>query len=458
LQGHSYQPFYQTIPTPLRRVDAVIFIEHVARELDIACILKHLLWEKYRHTVAVYPLFGSAGRIERRVEPRVVVLPYCYSAVDHGIRDILPGWTERMIFNLAFEQIYSKANLRLKAPRDKFAREKVYHHAWGEFYSDFLRNSGVPQERVFVNGNPTYALYSPPYSAYYPSRTQLSQKYGLDLNKQWIFVPENYGAAFFSEGKINLYARFGYQKNEAVHYKQYAHKSLQEVILWCQRLAMEPNIELIVRPRPATPQKEFLTFCREVLGQTLPRFHVIKHGSVREWILASDVVASSYSTSLIEAAIAKKELFMFLPFEIPDFLEAEWYSLVEKITSLEEFLSKIKSPHRTGSSWLHLRDWAVKRMMGVPDPIAGLVDILHALIEKSTPYSGPCPAESDGQRSMTSPISSSLVTLAQLGYLSVLDKFRSILSSDTKDEGHELDRLSRLQVYRNTSKWSRVLH
>lgn len=441
----------------MKRVDAVILIEHVARELDIACILKHLLWKKYRHTVDVYPLFGSAGRVARRVEPRVVVLPYCYSAVDHGIRDILPDWQERMIFNLAFEQIYSKANLRLKAPRDEFARTKVCHHAWGEFYSDFLRSNGVPEERIFVNGNPTYALYSPPYSVFYPSRSILSQKYGLDLKKQWIFVPENYGAAFFSEGKINLYAKYGYQKNEAVHYKQFAHKSLQEVILWCQRLAMEPNIELIMRPRPATPQEQFLTFCREVLGQPLPRFHVIKHGSVREWILASDVVVSSYSTSLIEAAIAKKELFMFLPFELPDFLDAEWYSLVEKITSLEGFLSKVKSPLRTGCSWLHLRDWAVKRMMGVPDPIAGLVDILHGLIAQSTSHSGPCPAESDGQRSTTSHLSSPLVTLAQHGFLSVMDKFRSILGSDTKDEGHELDRFSRLQVYRNTSKWSRVL-
>ena len=172
-------------------VDVLLFVEYVARELDIACAVKYLAAEQHQVTVEIAAVSWDLAATLRRYHPKVVAVPYCYSALpeDPGVHQMLTAWPGAVYLNLAYEQVYQRINQRFKLPRDAFAREHVLHHAWGDFYAESLREHGVPEAHVVVNGNPSYALYRPPYQAYFEaSRTDLARRYGLDPEKRWVFT------------------------------------------------------------------------------------------------------------------------------------------------------------------------------------------------------------------------------------------------------------------------------
>jgi hypothetical protein len=74
--------------------------------------------------------------------------------------------------------------------------------------------------------------------------------------------------------------------------------------------------EPILRPRLITPLEDFVAAVRRVVPDIPSRMHISEPGTVREWIMASDVTVSSHSTSLIEAAVARKPAFMHTRQEI----------------------------------------------------------------------------------------------------------------------------------------------
>ena len=69
------------------------------------------------------------------------------------------------------------------------------------------------------------------------------------------------------------------------------------------------------------------------------RFSVIQRDTVRDWILASDVVVSSYSTSLIEAGVAERPFAMVEPESLPDSLRAEWHAMAPRVRSEDELVA-----------------------------------------------------------------------------------------------------------------------
>ena len=365
-----------------KRTDIVLFVEHVVRELDVACAVKYLADGRHGLAVEIASIAMHLPRTLERHQPRVVVVPYCYAASNFGLRDILPVWPGAVYVNLAYEQIFRKHQQATKEPSDAFARRHVLHHAWGDFYAEYLQEHGVLGENIFVNGNLSYALYRAPYCAYFDSRDILAKRFRLDPNKHWVLVPENYGAAFYSDAIVQGFIRRGH--NEAEDFRDFALASLREAVQWWSRAAEQGGVELIVRPRPATPKASFMKICKDVVGPFPRHLHIIKDGTVREWILASDVVASSYSTTLIEASIAGKPICMFAPIPFPDFLHAEWYHLAPRAESLSEFLEMVISPTSATNSQ-PLRAWAERTMMKHGDPISNLVDYLAAVYRGETP-------------------------------------------------------------------------
>ncbi len=358
-------------------IDLLLLVEHIARELDVACAVKYLMAEKYGVEIEIASLVDAHGfqKTIAKYQPRVVAMPYFYSEFDFGPRKVMQAWPDAAVVNLAYEQIFSKINQAYKAPKSPIAKKNVLHHAWGKFYAAYLEEYGVPGEHIFINGNPFYALYQPPYSAYFISRAELAKQYGIDPGKRWVFVPENYGAAFYGDAKLKEYVKFG--QGDAYSYRDFAMKSFKEAIKWWQSGTDVANVEIIVRPRPATPLGIFISTCREALGQD-PTMHIIKEGTVREWVLASDIVMSSYSTTLIEAAVANKPIYMIEPIHFPDYVQADWYDLVPQIETLQRFLEVIADPAMPNTCQ-SLQTWAHETLMNSANPIGDLADWLAAI-------------------------------------------------------------------------------
>jgi len=361
-----------------RDVDIIFFVEHAARELDIACAVKFLLEKQYGVSLEIASLVYNLPRtIEKYYKPSVIVIPYCYSALEVGVYDLLRAWSDSTFVNLGWEQIFQRINRSYKAPRDNFSRHHVLHIVWSQLAKDYLTEYGTLDDNILINGNPSLALYGSPYRHFYYEKEKVGEIFGLNPEKRWIFVPENYGAAFYSGERLRNYIRRGAERRTAYNYREFAIASLGKMVRWLKEAARCKDVEIIVRPRPATPEDKFRKAFIEMGGSLPERLHIIKKGTVREWILASDSVVSSYSTSLIEAAVAQRPVSILMPMPFPDYLNNDWYELVSKIRKLSDFMEVVEGNLSEGS-WRPLHDWACSNMLSNGDPVANLAYLLSA--------------------------------------------------------------------------------
>lgn len=362
----------------MRTVDVVYLYEHAARELDVACAVTARLRNAGVGVEIVHWPTGFPVAVTR-FRPRLVILPFCYT--EDSYEALLAYWREAIFFNLSWEQWFYPGNQKAKTPRGEFALKHVIHHAWSEAYKSFLLKNGLDEKLIFLNGQPAYNLYNEPYSAYFPSRAELASRYGLDNSRRWIFFPENYNWAFYSDAIIQRFIRGGQSLEDINAMRVYCKRSLQDVLHWFALAVQREKIEVILRPRPSTTIDKFRDAVKDVLPKIPANLHIIQQESIREWILASDVILSSHSTSLIEGAVAGKSVFMLEPHSIPPSLKVEWHDLLRHLTTYEDFLEVCAG--KIDVEGARLRDWAHTTMMGQGDAIHNLAYfIADLLLEK----------------------------------------------------------------------------
>jgi surface carbohydrate biosynthesis protein len=357
-------------------VDVVLLYEHVARELDVLCAVKYLCETRHRLRVEIVQQpYGVAAALQR-FEPRIVALPFCYS---DSLTDypLLLDWPKATYVNLAWEELFYNGNREAKLPKGEFASQHVLHHAWGDFFAELLRERGVPQRNIFVNGQPAFMLYQSPYRDYFPTRLELARKHGLDPARRWIFFPENYNWAFYAPWKLDSFEHDGLRRDHMEAMVRFCRDSLTTALEWCAKLAATQQVEIVIRPRPSVPLEEFQTFAAGVISESPAALHYTKTESVREWILASQVVLSSYSTSLIESAVAGKDTYIVEPYPIPVVLQTDWQAYLFHLTTAEAFETAcLQSAPASGGD---LNTWTRARLLAHGDPIDRLAQMLSDL-------------------------------------------------------------------------------
>ncbi|NOZ71206.1 MAG: hypothetical protein GXP38_04720 [Chloroflexi bacterium] len=374
----------------MKAIDVVYLYEHVVRELDVACAVKHYLERDHGLSVELvqYP-YGVHDAITR-VRPHMVLLPFCYANCyafykrDFG--DCLVEWPKAVYVNLAWEQLLYKGNRASKTPGGDFALKHVFHHAWSETFRDFLLAQGIPAHHVFLNGHPAYTLYDAPYKTCFKQRSDLAQAYSLDPHKRWVFFPENYNWMFYTAEDLERHGQYDQKRKQVEELVRFCQLSFAEVMRWFGALARTGDFEIIIRPRPATPVERFAAKAAEALPDISANVHIIKEETVREWILASDVVLTSHSTSLIEASVAGKPAYMLEPHPIPPSLHAPWHDLAEHLQGEAAFQQAMTA--LDGRRESHLGQWARSTLMANGDSIWNLAQFVADLY---TSRIGPLP-------------------------------------------------------------------
>lgn len=369
----------------MTRIDVLYFVEHVARELDIACAIKRRLEREHGLAVEIASLAYGLHNACLSWRPRLIASPYFYSGQDAFLKDVLISFPGVPVVNLAFEQLFSAANKKYKRPRDEAARRGVLHLAAGKFFRSFLLESGVEEANVEIVGSLALALARPPYRALYEgARDALAERHGLDRSRKWLFFPENYAAAFFSPGDLAKRRQGGFSAHDLESYVDFTRQSFQQVMRWCVQAARDDLCEIIIRPRPAIAAADFqqalLAAVQEnapsAVGDRLPsRLHLIKDGTVREWMLASDMTVSSYSSTVVEAAAAGRPVCLAAPLPFPESVLADWNHVAPLVRSEREFREFAKSGG-AGVDCRPLIDWANENLFPHSDPIARAADVL----------------------------------------------------------------------------------
>jgi len=436
-------------------VDVLYFIEHRARELDIACTVTALLQSEYKLSVQLASIAINRASTLERFRPKVVVLPYCTWIKDMGLEQIVGHWPNAKYIDLAFEQVLGQTQKAFKAPRDVFARQHVVHGAWGKFFAEYLKESGVVGRNVVVIGNPSLALYRPPYRQYFDQqREALADCYGLDIEMRWVFIPENYGWAFFNDKLLRERIRRGFNRQHAYQYRQFALQSLRAAAEWWARAAQEERAEIIVRPRPAIPKESFVAQVTEAVEDIPPSLHFIKEGTVREWILASEVVHSSYSTTLLEAAVAHKPIYMLAPLPFPDFLHADWYALVDQIESYADFAASIDSQDH--NNWEALEGWVNQTMLAEGDAIENIAALIASVARGERELPSPVAIGRQARR----PTALKLYRrIRRSGGRIVRAILRTvgITALEYRWDAHEKDRLDQADIEARVARWEKLL-
>ena len=430
-------------------MQALALVEHVDRELDLVCLLKLLLKRRRGVELKVANFYADAPLLLAGPPPPLVLTPFFYAVEDMVLRDYVEAWPQTRFVNLAWEQVFYPSHQAIKAPRDKFTRKKVTHLAWSQTYTDYLLGHGVLTDRVKLVGHALYRLYGQPYRRYFPGREALAREFGLDAAKPWVFVPENYRWAFFTDTKLRKLGQRGPEAEALEVMRAFCRRSLRELMEWCDALAASGEAEVVLRPRPATSQEELARFSAEVFGARAPAFRTTKGGSAREWVLASDVVASSYSTVLIEAALAGKAIVRIEPEPTPAGLRYDWCELAPAAATQAEFLAACRA--KDASSSIPLRDWAEARFFPAGDPVERLVDAVAAEVEAAGPAQ-PAPVKSPRLPAWLR-LAAPALAPAQRHALFARHAPGYFFNRDT----HEKDLFGQAEVRARTARWRKLL-
>ena len=433
-------------------MQALALVEHVDRELDLLCLLKTLLKSRHGIELKIANFYADAPLLLARPAPRLVLTPFFYATEDIVLKDYVAGWPRTRFVNLACEQLFYPSHQAIKAPRDTFTRKQVTHLAWSKAFASYLEDHGVLPRMTRLVGHGMYRLYGPPYRDYFAGRSELAAGFGLDAGKRWVFVPENYRWAFFTDSKLRRLGKRGVEQVELFEMRDYCRRSMAELVKWCQAMAGSGDAEVIFRPRPATSIAELTAFVAETLDGRPPLFRIVKDRSAREWVLASDVVASSYSTVLIEAALAGKALLRAAPEPTPAGLRYNWCDLAPEAVDQAGFLDACRRAHP--SSGDALRQWAEETFFPAGDPVERLVETIAE--ETRAAYAAP-DAPVTAAHGMTMP--------AWLAPVAVVaspqqrhELFEKLIPNYAFNRStHEKDLFSSSEVERRARQWRRIV-
>jgi hypothetical protein len=354
--------------------------------------------------------------------------------------------------NLSYEHTYSNINKHGKRPRGEVARRRVIHFSAGRLHREYLLRYGVLPGNVELIGSLACAQYTEPYRSFFAiDRVAIAKSHDLDPDRPWVFLPENYGAAFWSPGAVEQRIEMGFKREELEVYIEHSRSSLRNVTAWCWEIAQREDVELVIRPRPANPRRMLIDACTEAAGRPPPKnVHFIKDGTVREWIIASDLVVSSYSTSVIEATAAGKPSWFLAPEPSPNLLNFDFSPAAPEITSIEQF-SQIVREIGTQTASPQLYDWTQQNLMGPGDPFETAVDMLDAICRQQRPRIVLRDSD-EGDARRRSPIRNAWWRGREALRQAMIDR------GIEKGQGeYEADNFSRRDVQTKTERWADIL-
>ena len=134
------------------RPDVLYLIEHVARELDIACAIRHLAKRWHGVNIEIGSLAAEPGPAAMP-RPKLIAVPFFCSKNSRPIRHLIRRFPGVPFVNMAFEQMISKGVEKLKCPKNDTSRQNVLYLAMGDFFGNYLASHGVARQNVVNIGS-----------------------------------------------------------------------------------------------------------------------------------------------------------------------------------------------------------------------------------------------------------------------------------------------------------------
>lgn len=163
------------------------------------------------------------------------------------------------------------------------------------------------------------------------SREALFKEYGLPTDKKVLLFASPFYADNLSEQYIaGMCKKHG---DDWRDYYAFMMRSEKTILEWMEKLCNDrDDIVVIYRPHPGHIGKHM-----SEVADRCPNFKVISEKSVKQWILACDLIYTGNSSTIVEAFFADKMCYLLFPYEVTDGFELKLVSKGEKIRDYEQF-------------------------------------------------------------------------------------------------------------------------
>ena len=326
-----------------KEVDVIFFVEHKDRELESVKLIAEKLNNMGYSSIILSTIFHLHYLLLYKA--KVFVFPYLISKNDWPVNLVYKMYKENITYiNLNWEQLIAPVIQQYKKPNDSFVKSIVKHISWDDDgFKDFLIESGVEDNNIRITGNPTnFILFELNKKDNQSLKNNIAKEFLIDPKKEWLFMPMNYGWAFSSDKTIKAKILKGFPEKEAWEYRGYSQKCLNEFIKFINEISEKEDIEIIIRPHPGVSIEEYNKKFKEIIGKVPKNIFILKNYTIREWIIVSDIIGSSWSTSAYDAQKINKKAFLFSPYKMPAWLYSGWLDKMYKISNYDEY-KEIKS-------------------------------------------------------------------------------------------------------------------
>ena len=313
-------------------LDYLILYEHVVREYDSLLLLRAEL-ERRGHTVEIRQLLDRKKlKYFTWKKPQVLVASCMYD--NEGINSHVynnVGICQKVV-NLHWEQMLSDTQEAEPWFNFNGNAKKCLQTCWGEQTRQRLIAHGVPEGNAVVTGAVMMDFLRPQFDGFFKNKKALCEEFGLDPDKKLLLYISSFGYASMDEKEVKELSDMA--GTDFTAFAETNRRSMATTLEWFDRyLTDHPDTELVYRRHPSEWNSPALL----ALAEKHANFHVIFEYSVKQWIVAADVIGIWMSTAIAEVYFAGKSCLVLRPSPIEHEFDPVIYKDAACITDYEAF-------------------------------------------------------------------------------------------------------------------------
>ncbi len=318
----------------MKKVDFLFIYEVKARELENICLLRYEL-ERRGYTVAFINTWNYLNKKVPKISAKVVLSFALYNDAVYKFINLYSKKIKKLI-NMQWEQIGTVSDDRMEHSHFIVSGRacNASHICWGEMTRDRLHmQAGIEDRKLFLTGHITLDFFRKELIGYYKTREELLKEFQIPRSKKVCLFISSFSYVDLPDQMISNTKTIdlGFALEDFV---KVSVSSQKEILNWIT-IILEKDSEtvFIYRPHPAEANNQRLS----ELAKQYNNFYVISEFSVKQWIIACDVLYTWYSTALAEIYASGKGCHILRPLPIPLEMELSICTEAEFITDFDSF-------------------------------------------------------------------------------------------------------------------------
>lgn len=325
-----------------REKSVLILIEHVARELESAVLMKYF-FEKKSYKVIIDSIKFHKEKVVLKYNPDIIIVPWAYTNKEVDLfRSFRKKNKKVIILNMHHEQISNDGSDSFIIPQQD--AKEILHLSWGNNFTDKLLMNRCSSDTILTCGNPRLDFYKKDLIRISDTKFNIAKKYNLDENKKWVlFIANSFHLWTEEQIRVNLDKGVDIEEqlicsiNNRKDFLKYIDKYLTE----------NDDVEVIYRPHPSFAHIEENLEEINNISKKHQNFKCISKHSIRDWILNCDLSISFHSTSVIESCVANKEFYLMRSYELSKDKDYRFFNNYEYvIRNYDDLYNAIKSKNK----------------------------------------------------------------------------------------------------------------